>query len=208
MISIEERLKILNDKLPADRVNLAEILDICGQDGLLLVSVFLTIIFLFPVSVPGISTVFGAAILQIGCSRLMKRDMKLPKRFNERMFPVEKIRCNLNRGIVWLKKLQSLSRPDRLRAFTRPGLVGAVNECALITGAVLLMAPFGLVPFSNTLPALAIMFLALGFLYGDGLFIIMGHAANIITIAYFTLLITGSGTFLYYIIRHKIPGLI
>jgi len=68
-----------------------------------------------------------------------------------------------------------------------------VNSCAMIAGAVLLMAPFGLVPFSNTLPALALLFLAIGLLQKDGLHILCGHLLNVATVIYFSVLIVGGG---------------
>nr|MBP7548420.1 exopolysaccharide biosynthesis protein [Corallincola sp.] len=54
-------------------------------------------------------------------------------------------------------------------------------------------APFGFIPFSNTLPALALILLALGFIQRDGLCILLGHGANLATIIYFGGLIAGGG---------------
>jgi len=62
----------------------------------------------------------------------------------------------------------------------------------LILGAILLMAPFGLVPFSNTLPGLAVLLLALGILENDGLCVLLGHMVNLLTIVYFAILIGGA----------------
>ncbi|HLA81293.1 MAG TPA: exopolysaccharide biosynthesis protein, partial [Thermoleophilia bacterium] len=68
--SLGEKLALIIRNLPSHEVTLAEIRDLVGQDGLLLLTVFLSIVFLIPVSIPGLSTVFGAAILLIGISRL------------------------------------------------------------------------------------------------------------------------------------------
>ena len=66
-----KRLRVIITDLPRDKVTLAEIRDLLGQDGLLLLTALLTIVFLIPISIPGVSTVFGAAILLIGVSRLL-----------------------------------------------------------------------------------------------------------------------------------------
>ena len=66
-----------------------------------------------------------------------------------------------------------------------------INNCGIITGALLLILPIILVPFSNTLPALAILFLCIGLLQRDGLCILYGHFFNIATIVYFTSLVIG-----------------
>ena len=42
--------------------------------------IFAAIFFLIPVSIPGVSTVFGAAILLVGVSRLSGRQLWLPAR--------------------------------------------------------------------------------------------------------------------------------
>jgi hypothetical protein len=196
-----ERLKVIIAGLPADKVTLAEIRDLLGRDGLLLLTAFLTIVFLIPVSIPGVSTVFGAAILLIGVSRLLNRSLWLPKRFLERQLPAEKLCAGLNRGVSWFHRLERISRSHRLKWLTRDGFMGALNSCALIMGAGLLIAPFGLIPFSNTLPALAILFLAIGLLQRDGVCILLGYLVNLATIVYFTLLIVGGGATIHEIFQ-------
>jgi hypothetical protein len=59
------------------------------------------------------------------------------------------------------------------------------------------MAPFALIPFSNTLPALALLFIAIGSLQQDGLCVLIGHLANFITIAYFAFLIGGGSVLIH-----------
>ena len=69
--------------------------------------------------------------------------------------------------------------------------MATANNGALIIGALLLMAPLGLIPFTNTLPALALLFLAIGLLQRDGLCILIGHFLNLATILKFAVLILG-----------------
>jgi hypothetical protein len=199
--SLGERLKVIIMDLPPDKVTLAEIRDLLGQEGLLLLTAFLTIVFLIPVSIPGVSTVFGAAILLIGVSRLLNRSLWLPKRFLDRRLPAEKLYAGLNKGIIWFHRLERISRTHRLRWLTRNGFMDALNSCALIIGAGLLMAPFGLIPFSNTLPALAILFLAIGLLQRDGVCILLGYLVNLATIVYFILLVMGGGATMHEIFQ-------
>lgn len=192
-----ERLKTIIKNLPPDEVTLAEIRDLLEEDGLLLLTILLTIIFLIPISMPGTSTVFGVAIMLIGVSRLLNRTLWLPTRFLNRRLPSDRLSECLRRGLRWFHRLERISRSHRLKCLTCDGLVGSINNCAIILGSGLLMAPFGFVPFSNTLPALAILFFALGLLQRDGLFILAGHVANFVTIAYFMLLMVGGGAALF-----------
>jgi hypothetical protein len=202
MDSLGEKLRLVIVNLPSNGVTLAEIRDLIGKDGLLLFTAFLTIVFMVPVSIPGVSTVFGFAILLIGISRLLGRNLWLPNRISQRVLPGEKLKTVLNKGIIWLHRLERVSRPHRMNWLASTGLTEVINNCALIIGAILLMAPFGLVPFSNTLPALALLFLAIGLLQRDGLCVMLGHLANIATIIYFTVLIVGGSVAVREVIQY------
>ena len=64
-----EQLASVINNLPEDKLTLGELLEVFGDEGLLLLTMLLTVVFLIPVSIPGVSTVFGAAILLVGISR-------------------------------------------------------------------------------------------------------------------------------------------
>lgn len=159
----------------------------------MILTALLSLVFIIPVSIPGVSTVFGAAILLISVSRLFKRDLWVPISFQNRVIPTEKLLPVFQRALIWLRRLERVSRPRRLDWLTSGGLMGTLNNCSLILGAVLLMAPFGMIPFSNTLPALALLCLSVGILQRDGVCILLGYIGNLSTIIYFAILIGGSG---------------
>jgi hypothetical protein len=200
--TLREKLSDVIDKLPPDSITLAAVLDLIAREGLLLFCVFLTLPFMVPVSIPGVSTVFGAIILLIGLSVMLDRKPWLPKRFMNRPFPAAKLGAALRKGAVWLQRLERLSHP-RLRGLTHGRAVSRLNGFMVVLGAVLLMAPFGLVPLTNTLPGLAILFLAIGILQRDGGCILLGYLTNLATIIYFALLV-GTGAFALREITEKI----
>jgi hypothetical protein len=55
-----------------------------------------------------------------------------------------------------------------------------------------LIFPFALIPFSNTLPAIAIVLLCAGIIQRDGLMVILGYAFTVITVIYFSALFIGA----------------
>lgn len=189
--SLAEKMQATMDRLPPEGVTLVEIRDLIGREGMMLLTAFLTIIFLVPVSIPGVSTVFGGGILLLSISRLVNRPLWLPDRLKRRPVSSEKLRAGMAKGMHWFKRLERVSKPRRMRGLTSGGFMGVVNNLALILGAVLLMMPFGLIPFSNTLPAVALLFFAIGLLQRDGVCILLGHLMNVATIAYFAVLLTG-----------------
>jgi hypothetical protein len=191
--SLGEKIELIIERLPPAEVTLVEIMDIVGSDSLMLLTIFLSLVFLVPVSIPGVSTVFGTGILLIGITRLFSRKLWLPDAIAHRKISSEKLRAVLNRALIWFRRLEKISRPHRLSALTSGPVIGFINNCAFILAAILLMAPFGFIPFSNTLPALALIFLAVGMLQQDGSTILLGYLANLATIIYFGFLIAGGG---------------
>ena len=179
--------------MPRTGITLSELIQRVGNDGLLILVTLLTLVFLIPISIPGVSTVFGAAILLISVSRLFGRALWIPSKLEHRVIGTRKLRPLLRKALSWLKKLERISRPNRIQWLVGEGPIGFFNNAALILGAVLLMMPFGLIPFSNTFPAVAILFLAIGLLQRDGLCILLGHISNVLTILYFSVLIGGGG---------------
>lgn len=189
--SLAEKVTSIIDGLPPQGVTLVVIRDLIGREGMLLVTAFLTIIFLVPVSIPGVSTVFGAAILLLSISRIVHRPLWLPEKLKHRVVSTDKLRSGMQRGLKWFRRLERVSVPRRLRSLTGAGVMGFINNLGLILGAALLMAPFGLIPFSNTLPAVALLFFAIGLLQRDGVCILLGHLMNVASIVYFAVLLTG-----------------
>ncbi len=200
--SLGEKLETVIENLPSKEVTLIDILDSIGDDSLLFLTIFLALVFLVPVSIPGVSTVFGSAILLIGVSRLFNRKLWLPPQIANRTIAAEKLTMVLNRALVWFRRLERLSSPYRFQLITSEGKIGLFNKLSFIMAAVLLMAPFGFIPFSNTLPAFALIFLAIGVLQKDGGSLFIGHLFNLGTIIYFSALITGGGMTIYEVFRY------
>ena len=168
-------------------VTLREILALIGEQGLLLMCAVLTIPFLLPVSIPGVSTVFGLAIILISIGITANRAPWLPRRIMDRPIDAEKLVPTLMKGAGIVRRIEAVIRP-RLTALTGSDAINRFNGLMLILGGVLLMFPLGLVPFSNTLPAFAILFLCIGMSQRDGWFVVAGYATIVATIVYFSLL--------------------
>ena len=83
-----------------------------------------------------------------------------------------------------LDTIDRFIRP-RMLLMTHGATINRLNGLALIFAGILLILPLGLVPFSNTLPALAIVFLCAGMLQRDGVFILLGYVMNVVTVIYF-----------------------
>jgi hypothetical protein len=199
--SLGEKLETIIEQMSPTEVTLIEILDIIGNDSLMLITIFLSLVFLVPVSIPGVSTVFGSAILLIGFSLLLSRKLWLPKRISTRRISTDKLVVVLNRALLWFRRLERISHPHRLQWLTTGGKISLFNNLSFILAAVLLMMPFGFIPFSNTIPAIALILLSVGLMQKDGGFILLGYLANLATIIYFAALVAGGGLTIYEALR-------
>ncbi|MCP3105020.1 exopolysaccharide biosynthesis protein [Myxococcus sp. K15C18031901] len=189
-VQLSATLRALAARLP-ESLTVRELMEACGEQGLLLFCCILTFPFLLPVSVPGVSTVFGALIVLIGLGVMFNRVPWLPRRFMDRRLSRVSLAPALEKGADVFMKVDRLSKP-RLLALTHGASTNRFNGFMLFVAGVLLMAPFGLVPFSNTLPALAALFFAIGILQRDGYSILAGHAMTLGTMGYFGALIYGA----------------
>lgn len=177
--------------LTGETTSVRELLGLIGEQGMLMLCIFLTIPFLVPVSIPGVSTVFGLLVILIGVGVATNRIPWLPNRLIDRRFPTGKLCPALEQGAKLLQRLERYLHP-RWGALTQSAPMNRFNGAMVVLAGLLLMAPFGLVPFSNTLPALAALFLAAGMLEQDGLFVFVGYLWILGTIAYFAVLIAGA----------------
>lgn len=182
--SLSGTLRRLIDGIKGQSVTLRELMDAVGEQGLLLICAVASLPFLIPVSIPGVSTVFGAAIILISLAITANRLPWVPRRILDRRLDTGKLVPALEKGVGIVSRLDRFLKP-RLSALTTGKLINRVNGLAIAAGGVLLMFPLGLVPFSNTLPGIAILLLSTGMIQRDGLIVLGGYAFNVITVIYF-----------------------
>lgn len=192
-LSLGEQLRGIVDRLPDEGVSLGSLLDVFGDEGLLMLTALMVLVFLVPVSIPGISTVFGAAIVMVGVSRLTGRPLWLPKRLRERELPGRRVRAALTSGLTWVQRFERISRPHRLRQLTEQNAWVKVGDLAFISAALLLMAPLSFLPFSNTLPGVALLLYSIGFIQRDGGAVVAGHLVQLASVIYFGAVFASGG---------------
>ncbi len=170
--------------IEGDRVNVQQLLALIGEQGLLFFCIILTLPFLLPVSIPGVSTAFGLVIIFIGISVTFNRTLWLPSRLLRHQMESEHLIPVLEKGATFFGRLERWMG-ERLTLLTNGPLVNRVHGLSVIAGGVLLLFPLSFVPFSNTLPALSILLLSLGMIQRDGYAILAGYVALVLTVVYF-----------------------
>ena len=98
-----------------------------------------------------------------------------------------KLRISLTKGLKWFHFLERISTPHRFNILVNNIVAIKINGLLVLIGSIFLMIPFGLMPFSNTLPALIILFLSIGIIQKDGIIILLGYFSVLGTFIYFGL---------------------
>ena len=176
---------IIND-IHGDTITLRKLLERCGREGMLLVCAIACLPFLIPVSIPGVSTVFGAAIVLLSTALFLDRLPWLPQRILDKDLDANKLKPVLHKGVGMVGKLDRWLQPRWSGLTTSP--MQRVNSAVLVLGGLLLMAPLGLIPFSNTVPAVGILLLTVGMMQRDGVFVLLGYLGHVLTVVYFGVL--------------------
>jgi hypothetical protein len=204
--SLSQRLAVFANSLPAEGLAVGELIKQLGRDGLLLLCIVLSLPFLLPVSIPGVSTVFGLLILFIGIAETLRMPIWLPGKVARYQLTRARLQDILRLGAKWVNRLESWAKP-RLTGLTSPGMQ-RFNGAMLTIGAGLLMLPLAIIPFSNTLPALACIFLAAGLLGRDGLCILVGCVFNLLSAIYFAVIFVLGTAVLVNLLQKYAPWLL
>lgn len=189
--SLSTVLQRLIGNLSGKTITLRDLMEAIGEQGLLLMCAIACLPFLIPVSIPGVSTVFGAAIVMISLAITLNRLPWLPKRILDKEMETARLVPALEKGVNIVSKLDRYMRP-RLPGLTTGTVMARVNGLAIMTAGVLLMMPLGFVPFSNTLPGVAILLFSAGMIQRDGATVLGGYLFLVLTTMYFAILAYGA----------------
>ena len=166
--------------LPGDTVTLRMLLEIIGEQGLLIVAGLLAVPFLIPVPLPMISVILGTPILLIAVAVMLNRVPWLPERLLNHALPAESVRHVLGRVERHARRFEHLVRP-RLLGLTAGPLVNQAHGFMLVVATAVLFAPLPLIPLQNMLPGAAILLLCLGMAERDGVLVLLGYLVTLVS---------------------------
>jgi hypothetical protein len=151
--------------------------------GVYLFMILLCLPFLTPVPVPGVSSPFGVVILLLAWRIAFRLPPRLPDRIGERRISFSQHPLILQTGIRFLRLVERLVKPRRSHWLAWP-LVLQGNAALLALMAALLALPLP-IPFSNSLPAGAIVLLAASMMEADGWSVWAGYLMTVVTLGFF-----------------------
>lgn len=137
------------------------------------------------IPVPGLSTPFGLAVFIIGIRIAAGLKPWLPAFvLRKRISPARLVKV-LDGGLRFARMLEKVVKP-RMHFLQRwPGMMNLIG-LGIASGGLLLLLPLP-IPFSNTIPAWAVVLLSAGMMERDGLLVLLGHITTLVSWAFMAL---------------------
>ncbi|AFY48806.1 putative ABC-type transport system, permease component [Nostoc sp. PCC 7524] len=175
-LRFSQDIKLLLQRLAEQHLSLGEILAQTSERGFSLVITLLVLPFLFPMP-PGLTGPFGAACLLLSVQMILgRRSPWLPKSIARYQFPrpfAQFLLQNLRRVT---KVLESITRP-RLTKIAENPLTWRINGLCISWLTLLLISP---IPFTNPIPTVGILLLAVATIESDGLLICISYGITVV----------------------------
>ncbi|MNK97577.1 Exopolysaccharide synthesis, ExoD [compost metagenome] len=187
-------MDLLQDEATRGDLTLRRVFEILGEEGHAVLLLFFCLPFLQPIPIPGLSTPLGILIILIAIFLFRQEPPWLPKRYEKlKISSAVIIRVSNVAEKIW----RAVSKIVKARLEFLHDLFAfrALNLCLFIANAVLLSLPLP-IPFSNTVPAVAIILCAIGHIEKDGLFILFSYFWCLIVASFFTSLAVGAVHFI------------
>ncbi len=180
---LSEEFAMILREFEVETVTLREVMGLLHGRGYMLLMMLLALPFCGPIPLPGLSTPFGLVIGLIGIRLALGEKPWLPARLLDTRLPPEffaKVFAVTQKILIWFERLL---RPRFLWVTASPRLE-QLHAISVVICAAMLLLPLP-IPFSNVVPAWAILLIAGGLLERDGAFIIAGHGATLVTVGFF-----------------------
>jgi len=169
-------LQRLYNRLDGDSLTVRELEESLKGRGFAILILLMTIPFCI-IPVPGLSMPFGIAILITGMRIACGRKPWLPDFILNKEIPHHRLKRLLSMGVRISLRLEKVIKPRMSFLQSWPGMVNLAGV-SIALGGLLLLIPL---PFSNWLPAWAVLLLTVGMMEKDGLFVLIGQCLTLVS---------------------------
>jgi hypothetical protein len=190
-------------RLAAGRtLTIGELEDILQGRGFALFILLLSLPFLFPVAIPGLSIPFGLVIMLLGTRIATGQKPSLPSFILRREIKHATLEKMISFGLKLCAQMEKVVKP-RMHFLQRwPGMINLIG-IGIASGGIQLLLPLPpLIPFSNFIPAVSIVLLTAGLSERDGLMVLAGYVVNVAAWVYFGFMFAMAGDGVRWLIKH------
>jgi hypothetical protein len=184
---LKDLLRLANGRA----LTLGELEEILQGRGFALFILLMSLPFMFPVAIPGLSVPFGIVVMLLGLRIAFGRKPSLPKFILQREIKYATLERIVGTGLKLCARMEKVVKP-RMHFLQRwPGMLNLIG-IGIASGGLQLLLPLPpLIPLSNFIPAVSVVFLTAGMVERDGLLVLAGYVVNIGAWIYFALLSSG-----------------
>jgi hypothetical protein len=183
---LSEEMAALKTRSAEGELTLREAIVVLGVRAYTLLLILLSLPFITPIPLPGLSTPFGVAVAFIALRLMLGRKPWLPEKILSRPIPPGFFGKVFAFAAWTIRLLEKMLKP-RLTFLTDTVPLYRMHAALMVLAAVVLLLPL-FIPFTNTFPAWTIILVAAGLLERDGLFILGGYVAFALGVLYFIFL--------------------
>ena len=180
---LSQELALLQARTAAEAVTLRKVIVVLRGRAYLLLVMLLALPFITPVPMLGLSTPFGLAIALIALRLTLGQRPWLPKRFQRKQLPAGFFARLFKVAASIVRFFERFLRP-RWVVLTNTPLLVQLHAACMFVAALALLLPLP-IPFTNSFPAWAILFIAAGLLERDGLAVVLGYLVFAAGVLYF-----------------------
>jgi hypothetical protein len=191
-IRLSEELALLVEQSRKERVRLGDVITFLKERSYTFLLLLLSLPFIQPIPIPGLSTPFGIVIALLGLGLFIGQKPWLPRALLDTHLPTSFLSSALNVMRRVIRGIEAMSRP-RMSFFTHHPTMRRIEGFCILTSGLLLCLPLP-IPFSNMLPALTVLCFAASTLGKDGYFYVAGVFMFGVTITFFGLLALGGAS--------------
>lgn len=167
-------------------LTLGEALDTLDEAAYAYIAIILVLPFMQPIPLGPLTVIGGLAFAALGWQMLRGHEAPmLPQKVRAVAMGEHAWRILVNVCLRILGFCRKFTRPRH--AWLLQGRKGQqVGGLVLLSAGLLMAIPFGVLPFNNVLPGLAILFYGIGELEEDGLMVFVAFFWLAVTVLYFT----------------------
>ena len=185
---LSDDLERLRQQADGRALTLAEIIQILHGRGVDVLMVLLALPFCTPIPMPGLSAPFGVVLTLFGARIALRKRPWLPQRLLHKEIPAAVLERIISTSLKVARQMEKILHP-RLRFFKRWPSFGVLNGLVITLSGLLLALPLPPLPFTNGLPALAVVMVAAGMLEEDGAVIFGGYLVASLAWAYMAFIV-------------------
>jgi hypothetical protein len=183
---LSEEMEALRIRSEEGALTLREAIVVLGVRAYTLLLILLSLPFITPIPLPGLSTPFGLAVGLIALRLMLGQKPWLPEKVLGRQIPPGFFGKVFKFAAGVVRILEKMLKP-RLTFLTDTVPLYRTHAALMLLAALALLLPLP-IPFTNTFPAWTIILVAAGLLERDGLFILGGYVAFAAGVFYFVFL--------------------